>query len=76
MDFLSDMIARLENGQRAQNNFVYLKYNKMVLEIVQILQNEGFISHYTLVSLKKNNKSELDLFKKSPNFLISKEIKV
>ena len=61
MDYLSDMVARLQNAQSAQNDYTFLKQNKTSLRIVQILQNEGFISHYTLFSNGKQiyNLSEL-----------------
>ena len=61
MDYLSDMVARLQNAQRANKNFTLLKQNKTCLRIIQILQNEGFISHQTLISdgNQINNLSQL-----------------
>ncbi len=77
MDFLSDMIARLENGQGAQKTQIYLKQNKICLRVIQILQNEGFISHQSLVTVEKENKNfSKEILKKSSKRLASKEIKV
>jgi len=55
MDFLSDMITRLKNSQRVDKTSVVVKYSKTNLRLSQILQNEGFISHYTLKSFRKKD---------------------
>lgn len=57
MDFLSDMITRLKNNQRVDKTSVVVKYSKTNLRLSQILQNEGFISHYTLTSFKKKDRN-------------------
>lgn len=78
MDYLSDLAARLQNAQAAQNEFTFLKQNKTSLRIIQILQKEGFISHQTLQSngiqiqslseLKSKNEIKVQ-FKKSKQFI-------
>lgn len=64
MDFLSDMIARLKNGQRVGKRSIDVKQNKLCLKVLQILQNEGFISHYTLIVSSSKKQSKLNAPKK------------
>merc|ERR1711868_191068 len=50
------MITRLKNGQRVNKESVSVKYSKTNLRLSQILQNEGFISHYVLTNSKERDK--------------------
>src|SRR5215471_3070515 len=45
-DPISDLLARMRNGARAQKTEVYVPYSKLKAEIVRILKNEGYISDY------------------------------
>ena len=58
MDFLSDMITRLKNGQRVGKTHIFIKYSKISLQVIQILQDEGFISHYFLTDSNEKNYQE------------------
>jgi ribosomal protein S8 len=45
--------------------------------VIQILQNEGFISHYSLVTVEKEKRIfNKQILKKSSKTMVSKEIKV
>ena len=50
-DTLSDMVARINNGQTAKLNCVKVIYSKLNLAVLDILKNEGFINDY---AVKKN----------------------
>ena len=73
MDFLSDMIARLKNGQQTGKTFTYVKQSKISIKVLQILQNEGFISHQSLVPINSKISLEKTISKKT---LTIKKIKV
>ena len=75
MNYLSDLIARLENGQRAEKAWIYVKKNKISLQVLQILQNEGLISHQTLVPSKTYVNFDEPILKKK-NILLSRRVKV
>lgn len=68
MDFLSDMITRLKNGQRVGKTHIFIKYSKISLQVIQILQDEGFISHYFLTDSNEKNYQENN--NQKPNFTL------
>lgn len=48
MRLRSDLFARLNNGQRAQKSSIQVPFSKLNIQILQILQEEGFIHHWHL----------------------------
>ena len=45
-DPLGDMLTRIRNGQRARKNMVVSPSSKLRLNVLDVLQREGFIRHY------------------------------
>ena len=58
----SDMITRLRNGQNIRNLEISIKYSKECINILKILQKEGYIRGYQILS--SENKSEILIFLK------------
>ncbi|MDX1949500.1 MAG: 30S ribosomal protein S8 [Rickettsiales bacterium] len=55
-DLTSDMIATLNNGQRAKLAGVTVRSNKLNKNVLSVLQNEGFIDSFEEVEERKNVK--------------------
>lgn len=47
MDLISDLFSRLNNAQKVGKTPIHIIYNKFSLKIIQILQEENLISHWT-----------------------------
>lgn len=62
MDTVSNALTRIKNGYLASKNEVFIPYSKLVLAVVKILREEGYLKEFSEVKSAKN-----------PNFL---EIKV
>ncbi len=45
-DPLGDMLTRIRNGQQARKNTVVSPSSKLRLNVLDVLQREGFIRHY------------------------------
>ena len=58
----SDMITRLRNGQNIRKLEISIKYSKECINILKILQKEGYILGYQILS--SENKSEILIFLK------------
>lgn len=52
----SDMIARLHNGQNIRSLEVSIKYSKECINILKILQKEGYIRGYQILYSEKKSK--------------------
>ena len=52
-DTLSDMVARINNGQTAKLNTVNVIYSKLNLAVLNILKKEGFVADYNVVKIEK-----------------------
>nr|YP_009519312.1 ribosomal protein S8 [Codium arabicum]AYC65231.1 ribosomal protein S8 [Codium arabicum] len=50
MDLLSNALTQIRNANRAKNPTVTIPYIAQTFKITQILQQEGFIQSYTIVS--------------------------
>jgi small subunit ribosomal protein S8 len=55
-DLVSDMLTRIRNGSLARHSFTRIRYSKLNLGILQVLENEGYIQGYT-VEEESNNTS-------------------
>jgi len=55
-DTIADLCTRIRNGQAAHLATVTLPSSKLKIEIVKVLQNEGYISDY---SVEDNDKKPL-----------------
>ena len=57
-DTISDMLTTIRNGLLLSKEFVKTPSSKIKLNLLKILQEEGFIKSFTtLTSLAANNKS-------------------
>jgi small subunit ribosomal protein S8 len=56
-DLLSDMFARIKNGQRARLAQVKCHYSKLSANVLEVLKNDGYILGY--VVLEDGNKKDI-----------------
>lgn len=54
-DTLSDMVARINNGQTAKLNTVNVIYSKLNLAVLNILKKEGFVADYNVVKIESSS---------------------
>lgn len=74
-DLLSDMIARIRNGQRAKKSTITSPSSKVLKGVLEVLQAEGYIRGYSEKEVSKGKKEleiELKYFEGQP---VIKEIK-
>lgn len=56
MDPVADLISKLNNANRARLETVKIQTSKFTTKILEILQNEGYISSYAIKNLNKTKK--------------------
>jgi small subunit ribosomal protein S8 len=49
-DLVSDMLTRIRNATLARHSFTRVRYSKLNLAILKVLENEGYITTYSLES--------------------------
>lgn len=59
-DTLADMLTRIRNGQKAKLLFVHVPYSRTKCDILKVLQEEGFISSYSIKDIRVGIK-EIDV---------------
>jgi small subunit ribosomal protein S8 len=60
-DLLSDMIARIKNGQKARLAQVKCRASKLSANVLEVLKNEGYIRDYRTVGEGTKKDIEIDL---------------
>jgi len=60
-DLLSDMIARIRNGQKARLAQVNCRSSKLSANVLEVLKNEGYIRDYRVVGEGNKKDIEIDL---------------
>ncbi len=60
-DLLSDMIARIKNGQKARLAQVKCRASKLSANVLEVLKSEGYIRDYRIVSDGNKKDIEVDL---------------
>jgi|TARA_B110000977_G_scaffold201808_1_gene298842 small subunit ribosomal protein S8 len=70
-DLVSDMLTRIRNGSLARHSFTRIRYSKLNLGILQVLENEGYIQGYT-VEEESNNTKIIKAFLKYKGWWIKK----
>jgi small subunit ribosomal protein S8 len=60
-DLLSDMIARIKNGQKARLAQVKCRSSKLCGTVLEVLKNEGYIRDWRLVEDGNKKDIEIDL---------------
>lgn len=68
-DLLSDMVARVRNGQHARLAKISCPGSKLLANVLEVLKREGYIREYSWVDLGNNRQSidiELKYFEGEP----------
>ncbi len=60
-DPISDMLTRIRNSIHAKKEVVEITSSKLKLSILKILQKEGYIGSFDVISDKKQNKVLVNL---------------
>jgi small subunit ribosomal protein S8 len=60
-DLLSDMIARIKNGQKARLAQVKCRASKLCTNVLDVLKREGYISDWRVVTEDGKKDIEIDL---------------
>jgi small subunit ribosomal protein S8 len=60
-DLLSDMIARIKNGQKAKLSQVKCRSSRLCGTVLEVLKNEGYIRDYRMVEEGNKRDIEIDL---------------
>jgi len=60
-DLLSDMIARIKNGQKARLAQVSCRASKLSANVLEVLKNEGYIRDYRMIGEGNIRDIEIDL---------------
>ena len=48
-DIIADALIRIKNASFASHDVVYVPSNKLIINMMDIFQREGFIQHYSVV---------------------------
>lgn len=56
-DLLSDMIARIRNGQKARLAHVICHYSKLSANVLEVLKTDGYIRDYAVI--EDGNKKDI-----------------
>jgi small subunit ribosomal protein S8 len=76
-DSISDMLTRIRNATLAQKSSVNIPFTKLSLEIVKILEKEGFIQSFHLdvnTNLAKSDEFNLNAYSQSATFAKANDI--
>lgn len=67
-DLLSDMIARIRNGQKARLAQVTCHFSKLSANVLEVLKNDGYIRNYEVIvdGNKKDIRIELKYHEGEP----------
>nr|AYO28719.1 ribosomal protein S8 [Neotessella volvocina] len=69
-DLVSDMLTRLRNASLARHSFTTIKFSKLSLSILKVLQDEGYIKSYET----ENNSYEIRVILKYKGWWIKKPL--
>lgn len=72
-DLVSDMLTRIRNASLARHSFTCVRYSKLNLAILKVLEAEGYISNYT-TQTEKNGQSQIKIFLKYKGWWIKKPL--
>jgi small subunit ribosomal protein S8 len=61
-DPIADMFTRIRNAQKAQHNTVLIPYSRFKVDIIKVLNDEGYVAEHRLIDDDSGHKQiELDL---------------
>jgi small subunit ribosomal protein S8 len=72
-DLVSDMLTRIRNSSMARHTFVSVRYSKLNLAILKVLENESYIEKYT-IEKNSNSQEEIKIFLKYKGWWIKKPL--
>ena len=72
-DLVSDMLTRIRNASLAKHNFTRVKYSKLNLAILNVLESESYIKNYSL-EIQENNQLEIKVFLNYKGWWIKKPL--
>ena len=72
-DLVSDMLTRIRNSSMARHTFVRVRYSKLNLAILKVLENENYIENYNIAENEKEQK-EIKVFLKYKGWWIKKPL--
>jgi small subunit ribosomal protein S8 len=71
-DLVSDMLTRIRNASLARHTFTRIRYSKLNLGILKVLENEGYINGYILENEDKPAQITIKAFLKYKGWWIKK----
>lgn len=60
-DPIADLLTRIRNANRADHDSLEVSASRLKLEIIKILQSEGFIKSYDIIKDKTQNRIKINL---------------
>ena len=72
-DLVSDMLTRIRNSSMARHTFVRVRYSKLNLAILKVLENESYIEKY-MVEKNSNDQEEIKIYLKYKGWWIKKPL--
>jgi small subunit ribosomal protein S8 len=71
-DLVSDMLTRIRNSSLARHTFTRIRYSKLNLGILKVLQNEGYINSYVVENEHEPSEVIVKVFLKYKGWWIKK----
>jgi small subunit ribosomal protein S8 len=72
-DLVSDMLTRIRNSSMARHTFVNVRYSKLNLAILKVLEAESYIDKY-LIEEENNPHNDIKIFLKYKGWWIKKPL--
>jgi small subunit ribosomal protein S8 len=72
-DLVSDMLTRIRNSSMARHTFVHVRYSKLNLAILKVLEAESYIEQY-LIEEENNPQKNIKIFLKYKGWWIKKPL--
>ena len=72
-DLVSDMLTRIRNSSMARHTFVHVRYSKLNLAILKVLEAESYIDRY-LIEEENNPHNDIKIFLKYKGWWIKKPL--
>ena len=72
-DLVSDMLTRIRNSSMARHTYVRVRYSKLNLAILKVLETESYIDSY-VIEEENNPKQNIKIFLKYKGWWIKKPL--
>ena len=60
-DLISDMVARIRNGQKARLARVNCRFSKLSVNVLEVLKSDGYINDYRVIEDGNKKDIQIDL---------------